>query len=174
VVLLLSLAPLLSAAIGPGFDHSWFTVDTGGGRSVGGGYALSATAGQPDAGEMSSSGYSLRGGFWGGGAIATAVADPPPNRTVFHDRLYPNHPNPFNPATTVTFELAAENTVHLRIFNLHGERVRVLLNELRPAGQQTVRWNGRDDRDRTVASGVYFLVLDAGEFHARQKLSLVR
>jgi hypothetical protein len=49
------------------FDLSWWTVDGGGGESSGGRYAVSGTAGQPDAGTMSGGPYTLGGGFWGGG-----------------------------------------------------------------------------------------------------------
>ena len=57
-----------AAAVNSGYSLDWFTVDGGGGTSSGGGYAVSGTAGQPDAGTLSGSGYTLRGGFWGAAA----------------------------------------------------------------------------------------------------------
>jgi hypothetical protein len=67
--LLLTTAALTSAS--QGYDLSWWTVD-GGGGSLGseGGYSLSGTAGQPDAGLLAGSEYALGGGFWGGGTLA--------------------------------------------------------------------------------------------------------
>ncbi|MFZ5809450.1 MAG: hypothetical protein ACOY16_09250 [Chloroflexota bacterium] len=54
------------AAVGAGYDISWWTVDGGGGSSSGGGYSLSGTVGQPDAASSSGGGYTLAGGFWSG------------------------------------------------------------------------------------------------------------
>jgi hypothetical protein len=71
---LLLLAPFVLAQSGAAYDLSWWTVDGGGGSGAGGGYTLMGTAGQPDAGGLSSNGYTLNGGFWvgesreGGGA----------------------------------------------------------------------------------------------------------
>ncbi len=73
--LVLALLPLLAVASlalawnGMGYDLSWWTVDGGGGTSSGGGYALSGTIGQPDAALVAGGGYTLAGGFWGGGAV---------------------------------------------------------------------------------------------------------
>jgi hypothetical protein len=71
--LLLAAGSLAAAQTGAGYDLSWWTVDGGGGTwSTGGGYQLSGTAGQPDAGLMAGGGYTLGGGFWGGGETAAA------------------------------------------------------------------------------------------------------
>jgi hypothetical protein len=71
LVLLLILAPFASAQSGGGYDLSWSTVDGGGWSfSEGGSYILGGTVGQPDAGLLQGGGYSLAGGFWGGGAAA--------------------------------------------------------------------------------------------------------
>lgn len=73
---LLLLAGSALAQTGGGFDLSWYTVDGGGALNLTGspessdpGYALGGTAGQPDAGQMAGGGFTLGGGFWGGGAI---------------------------------------------------------------------------------------------------------
>jgi len=74
LVLLTSTVAL--AQSGNGFDLTWSTVDGGGGVSIAGGYALQGTAGQPDAGDLSGGGYTLRGGFWGDPQIAGEVPTP--------------------------------------------------------------------------------------------------
>ena len=62
------------AQSGGGYDLAWHTVDGGGATaSTGGGYALAGTVGQPDAGALSGSGYTLAGGFWGGGVVECSV-----------------------------------------------------------------------------------------------------
>jgi len=66
-LLLLAAVPVLAQS-GAGYDLTWSTVDGGGGTfSVGGGYSLAGTAGQPDAGQLTGGDYSLAGGFWSGG-----------------------------------------------------------------------------------------------------------
>lgn len=69
VLLLLVTLPVLAQS-GGGFDLSWSTTDGGGGSSVGGVFSLTGTAGQPDAGVMSGGEFTLRGGFWKGGAAS--------------------------------------------------------------------------------------------------------
>lgn len=71
VCLLLLAASVVLAQSGGGYDLTWSTVDGGGYTfSTGEGYSLGGTAGQPDAGVMQGGGYTLAGGFWGGGAAA--------------------------------------------------------------------------------------------------------
>jgi hypothetical protein len=72
ITLLIALPSLAQPQSAPAATYSidWYTIDGGGGTSSsGGGYSLSGTIGQPDAGSMSGSGYSLVGGFWGGAAV---------------------------------------------------------------------------------------------------------
>jgi hypothetical protein len=63
-ILLLLVSSVSAATLDGDYDLSWWTVDGGGETSTGGGYALSGTIGQPDAGEMSGGDYTLSGGFW--------------------------------------------------------------------------------------------------------------
>jgi hypothetical protein len=71
--LLLAAGSLAAAQTGTDYDLSWWTVDGGGSTwSTGGGYQLSGTAGQPDAGLLAGGGYTLGGGSWGGGETTAA------------------------------------------------------------------------------------------------------
>lgn len=83
-------------------------------------------------------------------------------------------PNPFNPATTLTYTVGRESSVNLRIFDLQGRLVRTLVGETVPAGRHHVRWNGRDDGQRPVAAGVYLCRLDDGWQQRSRRLVLVR
>jgi len=83
-------------------------------------------------------------------------------------------PNPFNPATVLRFELAASAEVEVRVFDASGRIVRSLdLGEL-GAGPRAIRWNGRDQRGATVASGVYFVRVVAGDETFGGKISLLK
>jgi len=83
-------------------------------------------------------------------------------------------PNPFNPATQIHFTLPEENLVAIRIYNLQGQIVRELVQAIRPAGEYSIQWDGRDERGLAVASGVYFLRLEAGKTVKSHKLMLMR
>lgn len=84
------------------------------------------------------------------------------------------YPNPFNPQTTVAFNLAREGYAELVIYNLQGAKVRTLVSENRVAGRHEVVWNGTDDRGQRVASGVFMARLKAGETVEMKKLVLVK
>jgi hypothetical protein len=83
-------------------------------------------------------------------------------------------PNPFNPATTIRFHLAEAQPVNLTVYDVRGERVATLLDGPQTAGEHTVPWMGRRSDGSRATSGVYFLVLRAGDLQARQKLLLVQ
>ncbi|MFH2052904.1 MAG: FlgD immunoglobulin-like domain containing protein, partial [bacterium] len=77
--------------------------------------------------------------------------------------LYGPVPNPFNPTTTVAFELPAQEAVSLHVFDLQGRLVRTLLSgEVVPQGRHEAVWDGRDASGRQAASGTYFFRLEAG------------
>jgi hypothetical protein len=91
----------------------------------------------------------------------------------FH--LHQNHPNPFNPSTTISFELVAAGPVQLRVFDSRGRLVRTLLEgEVLPAGPGQTVWRGRDDAGLPVAAGVYFSQLAVGGDHKTRPMMLVK
>ena len=89
-------------------------------------------------------------------------------------RLNQAVPNPFNPRTTIGFDLARSQAVRLDIYDLRGRLVRRLVDEPMPAGKHTAVWDGRDERGRNAASGTYLYRLRAGEEVHRRKMQLVR
>jgi flagellar hook assembly protein FlgD len=91
--------------------------------------------------------------------------------------LHPNHPNPFNPYTTIRFSVGAglaSAHVSLDIFNIRGQRVRTLVSGYKQPGHHSVVWNGRDNDGRAVGSGVYFYRLQAGEFTETRRMLLLK
>jgi hypothetical protein len=101
---------------------------------------------------------------------ATTEVQAPQART----RLSSAQPNPFNPSTQLSFELAQEGSARLEIFDLQGRRIRTLVESTLPAGPHTRTWDGRDDSGRVVVSGVYFARLHSGADHAMIKLMLLK
>ena len=74
--------------------------------------------------------------------------------------LYPNYPNPFNPSTTISFEMPAGGNATLKVFDTLGQEVRTLIDGPVAAGRTTMVWNSSDHSGRPVASGVYFYSLN--------------
>jgi len=88
--------------------------------------------------------------------------------------LHNNYPNPFNPVTTIEFDLPVSGKVNLKIFNLLGEEIATLLEEELAAGRHVVRWNGLNNAKQSVSSGVYFYSITTGSFNAVKKMVLIR
>jgi hypothetical protein len=115
--------------------------------------------------------------------IRLVAATPPPVTVVEEEHttalpqsfaLSQNFPNPFNSDTLICFALPASAEVELAIYNLAGQRVVRLAGGVREAGSYTLRWDGRDERGKELASGVYlYRLLARGRVETR-KLVLVR
>jgi len=88
--------------------------------------------------------------------------------------LIGNYPNPFNPSTTIAFEVAREGNVHIAVYNTKGQQVAVLTDRVYGFGKHTVVWNGHDDSGRPVSSGVYFYRMSASEHTAVRKMLLLK
>jgi len=90
-------------------------------------------------------------------------------------RLLPCYPNPFNPATTISYELPLASKTSLAIFDMKGRLVKYLLvGKEEIAGRHDVLWNGADSRGRPVAAGVYLYRLQAGDYQGIRRMVLVK
>jgi hypothetical protein len=107
-----------------------------------------------------------------GAVTTTGVNDEPiPNRFALHG----NVPNPFNPTTTIRYDVPRGGAdVNITVYDVSGRLVRELVNEHRAPGNWSVEWNGEDDRGARVASGVYFYRMRAGEFVETRKMVLLK
>ena len=89
--------------------------------------------------------------------------------------LSQNYPNPFNPETTIRYDLSSDAIVSLTIYNIAGQVVRKLVDgEALAAGQYQAVWDGRSESGASVASGMYFYLLHAGDYVAKRKMVLLR
>ncbi|MCF7824602.1 MAG: T9SS type A sorting domain-containing protein [Candidatus Marinimicrobia bacterium] len=81
--------------------------------------------------------------------------------------LHGNYPNPFNPSTTIRYELAAESATNLVIYNLLGQEIVTLVNSVQSAGSYSIMWSGENKYGKSVSSGVYLVQLntDKGSFN---------
>jgi flagellar hook assembly protein FlgD len=85
-----------------------------------------------------------------------------------------NYPNPFNPSTKIQFAVPSEQNISLVIYNILGQRVRTLVQGVRPVGQYTVTWDGKDEAGRTVESGVYICRLETGSIALVKKMLMLK
>jgi len=109
------------------------------------------------------------------GAVS-AVGEDPQDRlpAVAAGRLLPAAPNPFNPRTTVRFELARGGRTEIAVHDLMGRRVRILVSADLEAGAHGTSWNGLDQAGRQVASGVYLIVLRGEDYLESRRVTLLK
>ncbi len=84
------------------------------------------------------------------------------------------YPNPFNPETTLSFSLAQDSPIELSVYNAKGQRVRTLCRETLRAGNHTIQWDGKNDRNEGVSSGVYLIKLNTGKKEFLTKALLLK
>ena len=104
--------------------------------------------------------------------VVDAIPDTPPGPAVL--QLHPNVPNPFNPLTRFAYTIPRLGLVSFAIYDLRGRLVRTLVTEQQPAGSHTVSWDGRDDRGRTLTSGVYLARLVTSAGTSNRKVTLTK
>jgi hypothetical protein len=88
--------------------------------------------------------------------------------------LYPAHPNPFNPETTLPFYLPTRGQIRLRIYDLLGQPIRTLVDDAFPAGFHQQVWQGLDDQGQTVGSGLYLVEMQAQNWRQIRKVMLLK
>ncbi|MCF7868873.1 MAG: T9SS type A sorting domain-containing protein, partial [Candidatus Cloacimonetes bacterium] len=96
------------------------------------------------------------------------------NNLVALNELIGNYPNPFNPSTTIAFNLANAGHVTIDVYNIKGEKVRTLVDGEFTATSHTVTWDGIDDNNKQVSSGVYFYKMKADKYVQTKKMILMK
>jgi len=109
--------------------------------------------------------------------IASAFIDPLTDNDVVGlavTKLSGNYPNPFNPTTSIVYEMASNGYVVIDVYNNKGQKIRSLVNGERGAGLHKVVWDGIDDSEVSVSSGIYFYRMSAGEYVGVKKMLLLK
>ena len=89
-------------------------------------------------------------------------------------KLIKNYPNPFNPVTTLRYNLPENSHVNITIYDMLGRQVKNLINQTQDAGYRSVRWNATDDYGKPVSAGIYLYQIQAGEFVQTKKMMLLK
>jgi len=85
-----------------------------------------------------------------------------------------NHPNPFNPETTINFELIESGFAQVEIYNIKGVKIATILNKILEAGSYNVVWEGKDESGRISSSGIYFYKISVNGKHQINKMLLLK
>jgi hypothetical protein len=112
--------------------------------------------------------------IWTTGTVTIPAAK---EQVIGEYQLAQNHPNPFNPVTNIDYYLPATTHIKIEVFNLLGQRIAMLIDKMKPAGQYTIIWDGQDSHQRPVASGIYIYRLSApqtGTYGLVRKMVLLR
>ena len=96
------------------------------------------------------------------------------NQIPKYTSLLGNFPNPFKPLTSIAFALSKDGKVDLEIYNVKGQKVRTLFNESLKAGYHDILWDGKDDKNQKVSSGIYFYKLKTNHFVDTKKMILMK
>ncbi len=85
-----------------------------------------------------------------------------------------NYPNPFNPTTTISYNLPNDGTIELSIFNMKGQKVKQLVSGIQPAGNYSVSWNGKNAEGKQVSSGIYLYQITTPDKTLKKKMIMLK
>ena len=113
--------------------------------------------------------------------MMTRIYEPDSLTSTNSDQIFPegpnlnqNYPNPFNPSTNITFNISEANMVFIKIFDVLGKEIKILLEDNLPPGQHTIVWGGNDNKGNNLSGGVYFIQLIAGSYQKTIKTILLK
>jgi MAM domain-containing protein meprin/A5/mu/flagellar hook capping protein FlgD/uncharacterized protein DUF4394/HYDIN/CFA65/VesB family protein/BACON domain-containing protein len=102
----------------------------------------------------------------------SGIEDELPLPTIFE--ISSNYPNPFNPVTNIKFQLPQVSEVKLVVYNMIGQKIRMLVDGSKDIGYYNVQWDGKNDHGKQVATGIYIYRFEAGEYIKSQKMILMK
>ena len=89
-------------------------------------------------------------------------------------KLYNPYPNPFNPLTTLRYDLPEDALVNITICDMMGRVVKTLINDQQTAGYRSLQWNATNDAGSPVSAGIYLNMIQAGDFRQTKKMVLLK
>ena len=89
-------------------------------------------------------------------------------------KLNQNYPNPFNPTTTLGYNLPEEGLVNITVYDMLGNVINQLVNEVQNSGYKSIQWNATNNQGKPVSAGVYIYRIQAGDFVENRKMILLK
>jgi len=114
--------------------------------------------------------------LWIGAVHSADVVNVDNYKVLFPDkfRIYNAYPNPFNPVTSLNYDLPNNSVVKITVHNMMGRVVKTLVNDSQTAGFKSVQWNATNDKNEQVSAGLYLYTIQAGEFRHTKKMVLLK
>jgi len=114
--------------------------------------------------------------LWIGAVHSADVVNVDNYKVLFPDklRIYNAYPNPFNPVTSLSYDLPYNSVVKITVHDMMGRVVKTLVNDSQTAGFKSVQWNATNDRNEPVSAGLYLYSIQAGEFRQTKKMVLLK
>jgi len=167
---LLCLVVVVSCSLSQNNHVNWWSFNMGFAKSQTPGTVVKSVAGQSFVGKSQQPGTLLISGFLADTLLrAFPVSVPEQEGLPATYSLDQNYPNPFNPSTTIRYELPSSSHVRISVFNVLGQVIATLVDEVQDAGYKSVVWKAGN-----VASGVYFYRLQSASFVQTRKMLLQR
>jgi len=158
------------------YQCNWNVLNNGGGAMVSTNYLSGVTIGQTAIGSLTSSQHLAYLGFWFPG-IVTGIMEDKGDEIIKTNpivtKLYNAKPNPFKTLTAIRYSISAQAKVSLLVYDINGRLVNTLLNENKQPGIYSINWNGRNEKDQHVSSGIYFYKLQTSSFSSTKKILLI-
>ena len=85
-----------------------------------------------------------------------------------------NYPNPFNPITNIKYEIPKKTKVKIKVFDISGQRVKILVNEEKTTGYWSTYWDGTNNLGQKVSSGMYIYTIETKEFKKSRKMIFMK
>jgi hypothetical protein len=89
-------------------------------------------------------------------------------------KVHQNHPNPFNPVTTLQYDLPEDGFVNITVYDMMGRQINTLVSGQQNAGYKSIQWNATNNTGQPVSAGVYLYSIEAGEFRQVRKMVLLK
>lgn len=121
--------------------------------------------------EMLTAGWGTDDWYWLKSGLYNGIID---NNMVSSTLLTENYPNPFNQSTTIHYTINKSDNVNITIYDMQGQKVVELINEFKVVGEQSVVWNGTDEKGSNVKTGIYFYKITSGNDSCDGKMVLIR
>ncbi len=106
--------------------------------------------------------------------IGAAIDESDDRNIAANIKLYQNYPNPFNSFTTISYEVNTRSFIDIKIYDLSGKEVRIIVHRMQDKGKYEVKWDGKDNNGKEVASGIYLIKLKHMDFQRIIKTILIR
>jgi hypothetical protein len=158
------------------YQCNWNVFSNAGGSLSSTNYLSSASVSQTAIGSLTSSNFLAYLGFWYP-SIGTGITEDKKseitNLNPLVTKLYSAKPNPFNSQTAIRYSLSTRSKVILEIYDISGRIVKTLVNADKTPGIYSINWNCKNNRNQSVASGIYFYKLQASDYESTKKLLLI-